>query len=575
MIRLLISLVCLNATTLIYSENPPHLTQTTDWATETLSCLSLKEKIGQLFVVAAASDFNQPTESLATALFKCPYKIDSEYIQILVQKYHVGGIIFLFKSTPEKQMLLTQQLQALAKIPLLITQDSEWGLSMRLDAQPHNVVRYPRNMTLGAINDPQLIYAMGYEIGCQCAAIGVHINFAPVIDVNNNSANPVIADRSFGDNPEHVAQCGALFARGLQDAGIIACAKHFPGHGDTAIDSHHDLPIIDHTRQRIDELELMPFKHLIANGIGGIMLAHLSVPALDPSYKPSSLSSLIVTTELKENLGFKGLVFTDALGMQALTKQYQPGEIELEAFLAGNDILLCPVDVPKACMLIEKAINDGLVSEAELDARVLKILQAKTWVYNKIGSGNETELSQKSSFLTRRQAYELQERLYRSALTIAKGAEYLPVKLNNQCLIQIGELPDNSFQAAWSKAVSNLAIETVYTASAACTDHELQTCLEHCQEFDTAIICVGQMHKFVHTHYGIADNTRALVAQLAKQGKSVIVVLYGTPYSVSYFKDAAAIIVAYEDAQPAQQAAVDVLLGRLLATGHMPVTVSL
>lgn len=575
MIRLLIGLVCLNATIRICSENPPFLTQTTDWASETLSSLTLKEKIGQLFVVAAASDFNQPTESLATALFKCPYMMDHAYIKMLVDEYHVGGIIFLFKSTPEKQMLLTQQLQALAQIPLLITQDSEWGLGMRLDTEPNKVVRYPRNMTLGAINDPQLIYAMGYEVGRQCASIGVHINFAPVIDVNNNAANPVIADRSFGDNPAHVAQCGALFTHGLQDAGIIACAKHFPGHGDTAIDSHHDLPIIDHNKQRLDAIELMPFKHLIAHGVGGIMLAHLSVPALDPSYKPSSLSLHIVTTELKENLGFKGLVITDALGMQAVTKKYPPGQIELEAFLAGNDILLCPVDVPKAIILIEQAVKDGLVSESKLNERVLKILQAKAWVYNKIGSDSEAELWQKASFLTRRQAYELQEQLYRSALTIAKGAEHLPIVSNHVGVIQIGELPENAFAAAWSKSAHGLPEQTVYTSSAACTDRELQECHQHCQESDTVIICIGQMHKFAHTHYGLTDNTRALVAQLAQQGKKVIVVLCGTPYSVSYFKDATTIIVAYENAQPAQQAAVDVLLGRLQATGHMPVNVSL
>ncbi len=538
--------------------NPPFLASD-KWAEETLQSLTLKEKIGQLFMVAAASSFDQPDELLASAMQKSPYKMDEEYITKMIQEYNIGGIIFLFKSEPEKQIYFTKKYQSLSKIPLLIGLDAEWGLSMRLE----KVVRYPKNMTLGAIQNEQLIYQMGYEVGKQCKAIGVHINFAPVVDVNNNPKNPVIHDRSFGDDPKRVAQLAKLYSQGLQDAGVIACAKHFPGHGDTDIDSHFDLPVIKHNRIRLNNIELYPFKELISSGVSAVMTAHLSVPELDPSPNlPSSLSYSVVTQELKKNLGFNGLVITDGLGMQAITKYYKPGELELQAFLAGNDILLCPLDIPAAIEKIEAAIKSGLVSEEELNLRVLKILKAKKWALNR-----QDEIN--TDFLTRPQAYILQKRLYESAITLVKNSSNLkfnPELLNNSLIIQVGSLPENKF----AKECEKFNCKIKYCESGM-SDQELLACLEQAQNKNNIIISLGQMNKFMTQKFGIANNTLLLINKLKKLDKKIIVIAFGTPYSLNYFNDADTIIVTYEDAVPMQEAAVKVLAGNLKSTGKLPV----
>lgn len=347
-----------------------------DWARSTLASMSLQEKIGQLFVVATTSCFAQKEELLAASLFRCPYTMDPAHIKELITQYKIGGLIFLYKSTPELQIAATNAYQALSKTPLLIAQDCEWGLSMRL----YNTLEFPKNHLLSNISDKSLMYELGKEIGRECTAIGVHLNCAPVVDVCNNPKNTLLAKRSFGADPQRVTECGLLMMQGLQEAGIIACAKHFPGHGDTSVDSHSKLPCIVHDRAHLDALELMPFKELIKHGVGAVMLAHLAVPALEPdATRPCSLSYAITTQLLEQELNFTGLKITDGLGMGALTRHYAPGVIELEAFLAGNDILLCPLDVPRAVELIEEALLTHRVSIEDLDARVFKILLAKEW----------------------------------------------------------------------------------------------------------------------------------------------------------------------------------------------------
>ncbi len=345
------------------------------WARKILEGLTLDQKIGQLFMVAAIID----QKSNDVLMQNAPYNMDPDHIELCIKKYHVGGMIFHGTCTPEKQMAATNYYQSLSSIPLLIGQDLEWGLTMRL----RNTLRFPYNVELGKLKNNELIYKMGKEIGKQCKQLGVHMNFAPVVDVNNNPNNPVIGKRSFGDDPENVAQKGIAFMRGLQDVGIIACAKHFPGHGDTDMDSHFDLPKIPHARERLDAIELYPFRKMIEAGVQSVMLAHLEIPALDATkHLPSSLSYAITTKLLQHELGFQGLVITDGLGMQGVLKHHKPGELELKALLAGHDILLCPMDVPKAVELIKLAIADGRFSEQKLDRRVYKILLAKEWAFS-------------------------------------------------------------------------------------------------------------------------------------------------------------------------------------------------
>ena len=291
------------------------------WVDSVFNELSLNEKIGQLFMVAAYS--NKGPEH-------------SQEIMRLIRRHHIGGLIF-FQGNPDEQVKLTNVYQNYSEVPLMIGMDAEWGLGMRLDS----TISYPRQMALGAIQDDSLIYRMGTDIGTQLRRLGVHINFAPVVDVNNNPANPVIGSRSFGSDKKNVARKGIAYMNGLQDRCVLAVAKHFPGHGDTDKDSHKVLPVIPFDSTRLDTMELYPFRRLIQNGVGGMMVAHLNVPAYirDPQ-QPATLSSNVVTNLLKEEMGFSGLVFTDALNMKGISQNLEPGVVEAEALRAGNDVLL-------------------------------------------------------------------------------------------------------------------------------------------------------------------------------------------------------------------------------------------
>lgn len=328
--------------------------------------LSLKQKIGQLFVVPAVS-IAQDEQFLQ----KTPYKfMDKEDVLDLIAKHHVGGVIFLGKGKKKEQKAVTQQFQKNSEIPLLICLDAEWGAGMRL----LNGLKYKRAGDLQD-KDETYVYSMAKEIGNEMKEIGVHINFAPVVDINNNPDNPIIGTRAFSADKKVVAKKAKAYMSGLHAAGIISCAKHFPGHGDTTVDSHKDLPVIEHSMQRLQSIELYPFKEIIKAGVPMVMIAHLSVPALDTDM-PTSLSEKTITF-LQKKLQFDGLVVTDGLGMDAITKKYGPGEAVLHALLAGNDLLICPVDVPKAVAAIERAVQDGRLSEAALDKHVEKILHMK------------------------------------------------------------------------------------------------------------------------------------------------------------------------------------------------------
>ncbi|HEX2978556.1 MAG TPA: glycoside hydrolase family 3 protein [Candidatus Babeliales bacterium] len=339
------------------------------WAEQTLQTLSLREKIGQLFIVAVVANERALT---STHCYFEPYRVDRSHIDMLISDYAIGGIIFLGNSTLGQQIVAINIYQSRARIPLLIAQDCEWGLNQRIP----QVVPFPKQKILGALENSENIYQIGYEIGRQCKLVGIHLNLAPIADLNSNPLNPIINERSFGKDKEKVACCCVLINQGMRDAGVLTCAKHFPGHGDTSVDSHLELPIINHDLIRLNEYELYPFQKLIAENIPCIMIAHLEIPALEKDRIPATFSKKVILF-LKNDLGFEGLIITDGLGMKALTNHYKPGEIELRALLAGNDILLCPVDVPQAVELIERAIKENLITQQELDEHVLKILKAK------------------------------------------------------------------------------------------------------------------------------------------------------------------------------------------------------
>ena len=373
------------------------LDQSSLWADSVLLELSNEEKIAQLFMIVAYSN-----------------KGDSHKQEIanLIKKYNVGGVMFL-QGGPVRQARLTNYFQTQSKTPLMIAIDAEWGVSMRLDS----VVRFPWQMTLGAIKDPNLVYQMGVAIANQCKSLGIHINFAPVVDVNSNPNNPIINNRSFGEDPYKVAKLGIAYMKGMQDNNVLACAKHFPGHGDTDKDSHKTLPLVSHSRDRLNNMELIPFKQLIDHGLGSIMVAHLNIPSLDNQKDlPTSLSYNVVTGLLRQDLGFTGLSITDALNMKGVSEAYSPGLVDLKALLAGNDILLFSSDVAKAIEEIKNAIEDNQITQKEIDDRCKKVLMAKKWMG--LDKYKPVDIASLDTVLVIKDTELLDKKLVKSSLTL-------------------------------------------------------------------------------------------------------------------------------------------------------------
>jgi len=374
-----------------------------EWVDKVFQLMSEDERIGQLMMIRAHSD-------------KGPTHIAE--VEKLVKDYYVGGLCF-FQGTPEKQAELTNRYQNLAyRVPLMVSMDAEWGLGMRLKK---STISFPRQLMLGAIQDNRLIYDFGAEVARHCNRLGVHLNFAPVADVNNNPLNPVINYRSFGEDIYNVAVKSYKYMQGMQDHNVLACAKHFPGHGDTDIDSHYDLPIIPHDRERLDSLEIMPFRVLVDKGVASVMVAHMNVPAIDAAEnRPTTLSPAAINNLLKEELNFEGLVITDGLEMEGVTKHYGAGETEAEALVAGNDILLLPRDVPAAFAAIKKYIADGRLDRSDVYESVKKILHFK-YRQNLRSRAPYVSLNNIRAELNRPESIVLKKKLIENALTLVRN----------------------------------------------------------------------------------------------------------------------------------------------------------
>jgi len=404
---------------------PEFLKGQVPWADQVIDNMTLDEKIGQLFMVAAYSNKGKAHE---------------DELKKLIEDHHIGGLIF-FKGTPHAQAVMCNDLQSKSKVPMMIAMDAEWGLAMRLDS----TVKYPKQMTLGAIKKDTLIYAMGAAMSKELTRLGVHINFAPVVDVNNNPNNPIIGYRSFGENKYNVASKGTAYMQGLQDNHIMTTAKHFPGHGDTDADSHLELPVIGHDKSRLDSIELFPFRHMMARQLGGVMVAHLYIPALDSTPNlASTLSPNIVKNLLRDELGFDGLAFTDALNMKGVSKYFEPGEVDLKALLAGNDILLFPEDVPLAVAKIKEAIDEGLIKREEINRICYRILKAKRWMG--LDKYKPIELANLHEDLNNHRSVRLREVLYENALTVLKNdSAKIPYKIGlaeRRAVLMIGGKDD-------------------------------------------------------------------------------------------------------------------------------------
>lgn len=534
---------------------PPFLKSATPWADSVFNTLTLDERIAQLMMVAAFGNKNNK---------------HVEEVEQLIRERNIGGLIF-FQGGPGRQANLTNRYQAAAKTPLILGMDLEWGLAMRLDS----TIRFPRQMTLGAIQNDSLIEAMGLEIAREMKRLGVHISFSPVLDVNNNAANPVINDRSFGEDRELVAQKGIAYMRGLQKGGIMATAKHFPGHGDTDTDSHKALPVITHDRKRLDEVELYPFRRLIAEGLSAMMIAHMDVPALDSAVGvPSTLSKPIVTDLLQTEMGFEGLIFTDALNMQGVAKFDRPGEIELRALIAGNDVMLFPQDPVKAIERIKLAVDSGEIARSLIDTKCLKILRAKEWAglakLKPIATKNlQEDLNPMSAQLLRRD-------LYANAITVLNDHHnILPIgKLDslNVASVVIGDSIGNPFQLG----LQRYADVKTFRCNKALRPDSIQALLRQLERFDHVIVSVHNTTWRLNKDFGVPESSMDIIREIAAK-KPTIFALFANPYTLtraygsSYM---ASVLVAYEETEETQDLMSQVIFGGMGANGKLPVTPS-
>jgi len=523
------------------------------WTDSVFNSLTEEERIAQLFMVAAYSNKKQD-------------HVDK--IKELVRDYKIGGLIF-FQGGPHRQAVLTNEYQALAKVPLLLSMDAEWGLAMRLDS----TVKYPRQMTLGAIQDDQKIYDMGADIAAQCKRLGVHVNLAPVADVNVNPNNPVINSRSFGEDRDNVTRKAVAYMRGMQDNKVLANAKHFPGHGDTDTDSHLSLPVIKHSRKRLDSIELYPFKAMIREGLGSMMIAHLYIPELDSTKnQASTLSRPIVNGLLKDEMGFRGLIFTDALNMKGVSAYYKPGEVDLKALLAGNDVLLFSEDVPTAITKIKQAIVDGSISQDEIDRRCRKILSAKEWVG--LNEYKPVELENLYEDLNA-PIYERTNRdLVESAITLVRNYEnFIPLRNPHQMKIAsvaIGEEEENTFQ----KTLSLYGPVTHFQVAKTTTRAQQIALLKKLEGYDLVLVGLHQTSNSPRRKFGITKESIQLI-RLMHGSHKVAVSVFANPYSLKEVEKAGAvegIIVGFQDDEYTQSYVAQMIFGGVTAKGKLPVT---
>lgn len=520
------------------------------WVDSVYQQLSLDERIAQLMIVRA----NQPDK---------PYRTD---IAELIEHYNIGGVCF-FKGAPKSQVYQSNKWQQKARTPLFISIDAEWGLAMRLG----QTVTYPYQMSLGAIQNDEQIYEMGRQIGEQCKRMGIHINFAPVADVNSNPDNPVIGMRSFGNIPEMVGKKALAYARGLQDMGIITTAKHFPGHGDTQNDSHYTLPILNHNRAHFDSIELKPFKYLIQNGIQGVMTAHLHVPALDDSKNlPSCLSPKIVTGILKNELGFSGLIVTDGLDMKGVTSVQPSGKIELMALQAGNDILLLPENVPLAISTIKVALENGELDPARIEESCKKVLMFKYKAG--LNQYRPALIENLENDLNRPEYTDLVQTLYNYAITVLRNQEsVLPLQSGSGewALVSIGKKAEN-IDVLENKFPGLKSFTLLHNADKAA----VELLKEQLKPYKNVIVDIRKTHLLANKNYGISETSITFVNQLSKD-KRLVFNLFAAPYALDFFKindNFAAILIGYQDTPEAVKALRQVLVGRVSPTGKLPVS---
>ncbi|MEJ8800746.1 glycoside hydrolase family 3 N-terminal domain-containing protein [Pontibacter sp. H249] len=526
------------------------------WVDSVMKTMTPEERIAQLIMIPVYSNKDQA-------------HIDS--ISNLIKTYKVGGLIF-FQGGPVRQSKMTNRFQQETKVPLMVSIDGEWGLGMRLDT----TVRFPYQMTMGGVTDEKLIYEMGAEIARQCKRMGIQINFAPTVDINNNANNPVIGFRSFGEDKYNVARKSIAYMKGMQDNHVLASAKHFPGHGDTNVDSHYGLPVIHFSRTRLDSTELYPFRQLMNNGLGSVMVAHMNIPVLDNTPNlASTLSQKIVADLLKKELNYRGLVFTDALNMQGVAKFYPPGVVDVKALLAGNDVMLNTMDVKTTIAEVKKAIKNGEITMAEIDARTRKVLAAKLWMG--LDKWESIETKNLIADLNNPHAEYLNRQLMEASVTLLRNKQnILPIQTLDTMRIAalaIGTNKETDFQRGLARYTK---VDTFFLKPTA-TLAELQQLKEQLAKYNLVVAGVHKLNlKAGSSNFGITSEMNLFLKDLIRSQKTIVSV-FGNVYSLANLESvdkANAVITAYQENALAQDVVSQIIFGAVGAKGKLPVTVS-
>lgn len=524
-----------------------------EWVDAVFKTLTPKEKVAQLFLVRAHTNLGQKY-------------IDS--VAQVIQDEHLGGLV-VFQGGPVRHVDMFNKYQSLSKVPLMITFDGEWGLGMRM---PDSTLSFPYQMTLGAVQDNQLIYRMGREVALDFHRIGMHFNFAPDVDINNNPKNPVIGIRSFGDNKFNVTKKSKAYMDGMVDGGILASIKHFPGHGDTDVDSHYDLPQLPFDKNRLDTLEMYPFKELIKAGAPAVMVAHMNIPSLDDTPNmPSSISKKVVTDLLRNELGFRGLTVTDAMDMKGVKKFFPNGEADVQAIIAGHDLLEVSENSKRAVDLILKAIEEGRISQADIDARVKRVLAAKLW----LGLDKYQATAQQNLYgdLHRSSATQLIDELSNAAITALNSTEKLK-SFNKElptAIINIGITSNQTFQDQLAK---NLTQETQYFITDSMSKDDIKRLIKEIKKNKQFIIAVHDTRLRPRPTLVLNKDIQSLMKKFAKKS---ILTLFTNAYALDGFeatKKAKTILLAYQNDAFMQQAAVRTILGQNIPKGKLPVTIN-
>ena len=522
------------------------------WVDSVYNSLTLEQRVAQLICMRA----NQPDKPF--------YEDVAKYIK----QYNIGGVCF-FRADAEAQVNQTNAWQAMAKTPLMVSIDAEWGLAMRVK----KTLAYPYQMTLGAISDDELIFEMGQQIAEQCQRMGIHVNFAPVADVNSNPANPIIGMRSFGENPQRVGEKATAYALGMQSKGLITTMKHFPGHGNTATDSHMTLPTVTRSMDEVRDIELAPFRHLIANGVNGAMVGHLYFPAIEKvKNTSSSLSYGVVTELLKEQMGFEGLIFTDGLDMKGVSEKVRQDSVPYVAFMAGNDVLILPTNVPFAIKTIKAAAERNPQAAARLEESCKKILRYKYRAglnhYKPVPTANLMSDLKKKAYT------ELRQQLYDEALTMLRNeGQVIPLANNKKiAVVTIGNTKNDVNDGLIARGFSTTSFVVAKDAIAS----KSADWLKRLESYDLVVVNIEKTTMFANKNYGITDETVKFFNRLVAQN-DVILNLFACPYALDLFRinnSVKGLVVAYQDEVPAVDAVVRLMSGELEAHGTLPVSTS-